>query len=420
MKISKWTVALAAAGVVSFGSVVQADEAAHQVLTAISSTTLSGYVSTSAIWNPGTGRNTAFTTGGGVAGPIGGSYTGGAKQDGFNLDVVNLTISKGLDEGEWSAGYKAEMIAGPDANTFFGGFGTEQVGLKQAYVELRAPLGNGLDFKLGVWDTPIGYEVFNVGENPNYTRSYGYGLEPTSYTGVLASYKFSDLLSAQVGAANEGNAIQSGSVNSRSLHSGGALAGTPNEASKTFIAALTLTAPESFGFLKGSTFTAAAVDASPTGAANTSRVINYYAGGTLNTPLDGLTLGASFDYVGTTAQKVAPLNGSTYANSGAAYISYKASDKLKFNTRVEYYSATSAAGFLPPGVRVGPTRIGALTETIDYSLWANVITRLELRWDHDLSNLSDNAFTGVGIGTAAGALKERNDYMVALNLIYKF
>src|SRR5581483_3904802 len=87
MKISKWTVGLAAAGVVSLGSVVQADEAAHQVLTAVSSTTLSGYVSASAIWNPGTGRNTFGTTAGAVGGL--GSYTGGAKQDGFNLDVVN-------------------------------------------------------------------------------------------------------------------------------------------------------------------------------------------------------------------------------------------------------------------------------------------------------------------------------------------
>lgn len=56
MKLNRWTIALAAAGVVSLGSVAQAEEAQHQVLTALSSTTLSGYVSTSAIWKFGSGN----------------------------------------------------------------------------------------------------------------------------------------------------------------------------------------------------------------------------------------------------------------------------------------------------------------------------------------------------------------------------
>ena len=38
-----------------------------------------------------------------------------------------------------------------------------------------------LDAKLGVWDTIVGYETFDAGNNPNYTRSYGYTIEPTRY-----------------------------------------------------------------------------------------------------------------------------------------------------------------------------------------------------------------------------------------------
>ena len=54
---NQWTVALAAAGIVSVGSVALAEEAAqHQVMTDLSSTTLSGYVDTSAIWKFGTGN----------------------------------------------------------------------------------------------------------------------------------------------------------------------------------------------------------------------------------------------------------------------------------------------------------------------------------------------------------------------------
>ncbi len=54
---------------------------------------------------------------------------------------------------------------------------------------MRAPIGNGIDLKLGTWDTIIGYEVANAGGNPNYTRSYGYSVEPTQHTGLLGSYQ---------------------------------------------------------------------------------------------------------------------------------------------------------------------------------------------------------------------------------------
>jgi len=54
MKINPWTFGLAAAGVVSLASAVQAEEATESVKTLVSSTTLSGYVNTSMHWNPGT------------------------------------------------------------------------------------------------------------------------------------------------------------------------------------------------------------------------------------------------------------------------------------------------------------------------------------------------------------------------------
>ena len=30
--------------------------------------------------------------------------------------------------------------------------------IRQAYMTLRTPVGNGIDWKVGVWDTIIGYE----------------------------------------------------------------------------------------------------------------------------------------------------------------------------------------------------------------------------------------------------------------------
>jgi hypothetical protein len=102
MKFNRWTLALAAAGVLNLGSVAQAEEAAqNQVLTALTSTTLSGYVSTSAIWKFGTGN----------ANLPGRSYDGPSKQDSFNLDVVKLSLEHPIDESMVS-GYKFELLFG--------------------------------------------------------------------------------------------------------------------------------------------------------------------------------------------------------------------------------------------------------------------------------------------------------------------
>src|SRR5436189_3933957 len=159
MKVNKWTLGLAACGLVSLTTLVQAEEKLSALQTALSSTTISGYVNTSAQWDGGTGNANA----------PGFAYNNG-KQDGFNLNVVKLVIEKPLDEGQWSAGYKADLVFGPDANyyaTTMNGvasdLGANDFAVKQAYVALRAPVGNGLDIKMGVWDTIIGYEVFESG-----------------------------------------------------------------------------------------------------------------------------------------------------------------------------------------------------------------------------------------------------------------
>src|SRR3989442_13113046 len=108
MKLNKWTIGLAAVGVVSLASAVKAEEkAVSSVATALSSTTLSGYVDTSAQWNFGTGNARLPEY----------KFGGASKADGFNLDVIQLRIEKPLDETERAAGYRVDLWAGPDANT---------------------------------------------------------------------------------------------------------------------------------------------------------------------------------------------------------------------------------------------------------------------------------------------------------------
>src|ERR1035437_2444761 len=188
MKYNTWTLALIGAGVVSLPAIVSAEEhsTTNYLQTALSTTTISGYVDTSMQWNPGTGNQNlpAYTPNG---------KPGGTKADGFNFNVVALTLSKPAGEEAWSAGYNATLLFGPDAvgynNSLKGtanAAAASDFSLKDTYVDLHAPLGNGLDIKLGTYTEVLGYEVFETGNNPNYTRSYGYEIEPTQMTGLIS------------------------------------------------------------------------------------------------------------------------------------------------------------------------------------------------------------------------------------------
>src|SRR5437667_12460936 len=109
MKCNPWTMALVGAGLVSLPAVIQAEEKPSSVMTALSSTTLSGYVDTSAQWNFGTGNANLPPY----------AFGGSSKADGFNLNVVRLVLEKPTDTtaDAWSAGYKADLLFGPDADT---------------------------------------------------------------------------------------------------------------------------------------------------------------------------------------------------------------------------------------------------------------------------------------------------------------
>ncbi len=379
MKINKWTLGLASVGLVSLASVAQAEETVP-LTTALSSTVISGYVDVSAVWNPGTGNVNSP--------PF--SFNGG-KQDGFNLNVVNLTLEKPLDEGEWSAGYKAELLFGPDAvayNPSANGDATSDFAIKQAYVALRAPVGNGLDLKVGTFDTIIGYESFSSHRNPNYTRSYGYTIEPTQHTGVLASYQFSDIVGASFGVANTLGA----GINARSPRA---------ESHKTYMGSVTLTAPESMGVLAGSALYLGAVDGFNGG---TDDQTSYYVGATVATPVAGLRLGAAFDHANDFLGGFGAAN--VDATAYALYASFQATEKLSLHGRAEYLE-----------VKVPGTDIDgyALTGTVQYDLWQNVISRLEFRWDH-----IKDAPIQFG-GTPGGSPGRKDDaFMVAANLIYVF
>src|SRR5207249_5037998 len=130
--------------------------------------------------------------------------------------------------------------AGPDAvnfNTSFpNGFGSGgDFGVKQAFVDLHAPVGNGLDIKLGHFNYIGGYEMPDAGLNPNYSRSFAWTQEPASHTGVLLSYTVNPVVSLMAGVAN--------TVNNGINWRGARIGGTVSETEKTYMGMVTLTAP---------------------------------------------------------------------------------------------------------------------------------------------------------------------------------
>jgi hypothetical protein len=401
MKLNAGTLGLLGAGIVSLPAVAQAEEKPSSVVTALTATTLSGYVDTTAQWNIGTGNantpNYAFSQG---------------KADGFNLNVVRLVLEKPVEAANaWGAGYKVDLWAGPDANVLSTqstlASGKSDFAVKQAYVALHTPVGNGLDFKLGVWDSIMGYEVSDAPSNPNYTRSYGYTMEPVSHTGLQATYQFSDWLSATAGIANTFGPTINGRAFFGPANIAAGTQGPQAESYKAYMGTVTLTAPTNWGVLAGSTLTGSIMNGYNSGVStNGADQTSFYVGATFNTPVTGLKVGAAYDYAGISRQ---PLTSQTsaYANAVGIYATYQLTEKLSLNGRGEYASASTAAAF-------GTTKVVETTATLQYDLWKNVLSRLEFRWDHSADG--SNAYGG----SVAGSPDEKNSYILLANIAYKF
>ncbi len=432
MKFQKWTVGLATAGLVGLvpSLVAQTPGGVPQLVpieTALSATTISGYVDTSAIWNPGTGN----------AHPAPFAFNAG-KQDGFNLDSMDVKISRSGDDTKWSAGYVAELNYGPDAAMDGGAYP-----IRQAFVQLKVPFFNGIDFQLGRWDKTIGFEANDSYMNPNFTRSYSYTFEPTEHTGLLGAYTYK-ALTFQLGVADT---VTPNGLNSRTDGYGT----TVVESKKALLASVTLTAPDSWGGWKGSTleagwdlgqgYTDYGAGSGPmyssTAPHNRSEI---YVGAKFITPIKDLTFGLCWDAIQHNdivmyyqGQPFGPGDtfpgavDASYFQSIAGYISYKPLDRLKLSGRVEYasgmglgvasdsqngFGVDSAGNLIPNPLH----RVLDLTATVEYSIWENVTSRVEVRWDRTLDGT--DAFGG---DTLYDSLpNSKNSILIGANVIYKF
>jgi len=169
---------------------------------------LSGYV------DAGYSYNFNSSSKSGVTGRFGSDE---ASRGDFNLYAVKLALEKAMTpENKAQAGFRTDVMIGEDAYYLANRYSSVNQGdnvsqnsnylfLEQAYVSIRAPVGNGWDFKVGKFASILGYEVMERPANMNTTYGLLFDAMPLYYTGVLSSYKFDDYIDAKLGVVNGSN-----------------------------------------------------------------------------------------------------------------------------------------------------------------------------------------------------------------------
>lgn len=132
-----------------------------------------------------------------------GNQLGGRTFDGttdsFAFNQAALTVSKLPTEG---FGALVNVIAGNDATVINGSYGDgdSKFNLTQAYVQYAV---GGLTVIGGRYVTLSGFEVINETATPHIAHGYLFqNAEPLVHTGLRASYKFNDTITAYLGLNN--------------------------------------------------------------------------------------------------------------------------------------------------------------------------------------------------------------------------
>src|SRR5438105_4352343 len=107
------------------------------------------------------------------------------------------------------AGFRARLNFGLDSRVtrartnFQTGTINDELDFQEMYAQYILPIGNGLDVKFGKINTLIGYEVINSWENPNFSRTFMFGLgQAFTTTGLRFTYQFNPMVLASFGVVN--------------------------------------------------------------------------------------------------------------------------------------------------------------------------------------------------------------------------
>ena len=125
----------------------------------------------------------------------------------FRVQLAQIVLEKEAKTGgalEDAAGFRIKLNFGEDAEFTGGSIGGDDVDFQEVYAQFIAPVGNGLDLRMGRMNTLIGYEVIESPYNPNFSRSWLFGFgQPFTTTGFRGSYDFTDQVSFSIGVIND-------------------------------------------------------------------------------------------------------------------------------------------------------------------------------------------------------------------------
>ena len=168
---------------------------APKFVRSMSDITISGFVQASYFYNaenPADGKSDA--------------YLWNASHNSFSINKVKLTLaSKPVAKDAWDAGFKTSLIWGedsPNLNTGSPAAGFEA--LREAYVEVNAPVGTGLNIKAGQLISLLNWESGDGGAaNPNFSQGNQWwftGNGPSA--GLQLGYAFNETVDLKVRVQN--------------------------------------------------------------------------------------------------------------------------------------------------------------------------------------------------------------------------
>jgi hypothetical protein len=341
------------------------------------------------------------------------------RHDEFSFDAAKLELGKAAaNPGE--AGFQLEMLYGQNGDILrrasptrvvdndgdgtpdtlpVGGFGDSDMGvfIQEAYAAYNL---NGVTFKLGKFETLLGYEVLDSHKNPSITHGILFTWAiPLYHTGLLASGALSENVTWALG-------ITDGFNNVIENNDGKGLLGQIAYTSGPLFMALngfwggegsqsgdnTVPPPAGLGSVDDFRIADAVLSYSP------SDTMSFWINADIGEQED--------QFLQTTPVSGVFSDSDPYYWGVAAGGKFQISEKLGFAVRGEYFDDEddmrgtafgTCALCLTPGVDDAEVQLWSLTGTASYQFTPSLRMRGELRWDHADNDIS-SAVAGAGGG----------------------
>lgn len=325
-----------------------------------------------------TGNDGSVANGGLVGGN---SYFKNPNANTFQVNQVWLTVDK-TPTDDSRGGMHFEFITGTAAEAQ-GASNDGTPYLYSGWASYLAPIGNGVQVDLGRLATPLGAEVVQTNGNYFITQGNVFALQPVTHTGVSFSTEIIDGMGFIFGVVNEVYSDTFVSTDNDKAYYGQFQFGGDNWGLNV-------------GGIIGDD------DTNATGGCNgcdtRTSVVDVTA---TADPTDNLSLWANFDWVHSNGEDFAG-HGDALGVSVAGRLGV--TETIGVASRFEYvWSEDTLIGAPDDG------EVISLTGTVDKRLTDNLVSRIELRWDH---SLEDNAATFA---------QDDEDQLVALwEMFYEF